>query len=368
MEHIQCVVVGAGVVGLALARALSRAGREVLILEAGEGIGGGVSSRNSEVIHAGLYYRPGSLMARFCASGRRALYGFCASHGVAHKRLGKLIVITNEAQYPALLALQQNAGANGVDDLRMLNQQEIRDLEPTLNCPAALLSPSTGILSAHDYMLALLGDAEQHGAILALSSPCTGGDVRGAHPCISVGEDQPLRIRCEQLFNCAALGAQQLALGLEGLDHASVPRLYYAKGNYFSLTGRSPFQHLIYPLPGDAWLGVHSTADLSGRCKFGPDLHWVDELDYAVDETQAANFYQAIRRWWPGLADGTLQPDYAGIRPKLYAEGQPGVDFQIQGPGDHGIRGLYNLFGIESPGLTSSLAIADFVVQLSTGH
>ena len=365
MEHIQCVVIGAGAVGLAVARAQARAGREVLVLESAPAIGTGVSSRNSEVIHAGLYYARNSLKARFCPAGRNALYQFCREHGVSHKQTGKLVIISDEEQRPTLVTLHETAQRNGVDDAVLLNRNEIRKLEPALDCPGAILSPSTGIVSAHEYMLALLGDAERHGAMVALNSLCTGGDVSGPRPWVAVGHDEPLRIQCDVLINCAALGAQDVALGLAGLDPASVPQLYYGKGNYFSLKGRSPFTRLIYPMPSGGWLGVHSSSDLSGRCKFGPDLHWVDEPDYFVDESQASSFYKAIRRWWPELPDHALQADYAGIRPKLYAHGQPSVDFQILGPRDHGVKGLINLFGIESPGLTSSLAIADYVLQLS---
>ncbi len=365
MEHIQCVVIGAGVVGLAIARAQARAGREVLVLESESAIGTGVSSRNSEVIHAGLYYARDSLKARFCPAGRKALYQFCIEHGVSHRQVGKLVIISDEDQRPALVTLHKTALRNGVDDAVILNRKEIYKLEPALDCPGALLSPSTGIISAHEYMLALLGDAEGSGAMLALNSPCTGGDVSGPRPWVNVGHTEPLRIQCDVLINCAALGAQDVALGLAGLDPASVPQLYYGKGNYFSLKGRSPFARLIYPMPSGAWLGVHSSTDLTGRCKFGPDLHWVDEPSYDADESQAGSFYKAIRRWWPELPDNALQADYAGIRPKLYAQGQAGVDFQILGPRDHGVKGLINLFGIESPGLTSSLAIAEYVQQLS---
>jgi len=364
VEHIQCIVIGAGVIGLAVARSMARSGKEVLVLEAAQAVGTGVSSRNSEVMHAGLYYRPGSLKAQFCTPGQSALYTFCERHGVAHKRLGKLVVITRQTQQPALLALRETARANGVADLQLLSRGAIRELEPELDCPAALLSPATGIISAHEYMLALQGDAEDHRATIALQSPCTGGDVTSGQLEINVGENNPLRLRCDTLINCAALGAQTVAHNLSGLNSATIPELYYAKGNYFSLKGPSPFQRLIYPLPVSAWLGVHSTADLSGRCKFGPDLHWVDSLDYTPDETQMDAFYSAIRRWWPGLPADSLQTDYAGIRPKLYPQGQPAVDFQIHTVKTHGIPGLINLFGIESPGLTSSLAIADHVQHL----
>jgi len=367
LEHVQSIVIGAGAVGLAIARRLAMAGQEVLVLEAESAIGTGVSSRNSCVIHAGIYYPRDSVRARVCVAGKQALYDFCASHGVSHQRTGKLIVATHDSQVPALHAIRDKAAANGVPDLVPLDREQARALEPEVECVAAMLSPSTGIIDVHEYMLALHGDAEAHGAMLALATPVTGGDVRGPRPVVEAGEGDTFQVSCDVLVNCAALGAQGVARSLRGLHPDTIPRLHYAKGNYYSLMGRTPFSRLIYPMPDGAWLGVHSTLDLAGRCRFGPDLQWVDELDYNVDGHALDGFYDSIRRWWPGLADGALQPDYTGIRPKIYGPGEPVADFLIQGPDTHGVAGLINLYGIESPGLTSSLAIAEEVLTLATG-
>ncbi|MFT5446281.1 MAG: L-2-hydroxyglutarate oxidase LhgO [Gammaproteobacteria bacterium] len=364
LEHVQCIVAGAGVVGLAIARELAMAGREVLILEAENAIGTGVSSRNSCVIHAGIYYPANSVRANVCVPGKHALYEFCESHGVSHQRIGKIIVATEESQIPALHAIAGKAAANGVHDLVPLDQSQARELEPNVDCVAAMLSPSTGIVDVHEYMLALLGDAESHGAMLALATPVTGGDVRQGRITITAGEDADFEVSCDTFVNCAALGAQALARGLAGLDADTIPTLHYAKGNYYSLMGRTPFSRLIYPMPQGAWLGVHATLDLAGRCRFGPDLHWVDDLNYDVDAHAMDDFYASIRRWWPDLADGQLQPDYSGIRPKIYGPGEEAADFLLQGPATHGIAGLVNLYGIESPGITSSLAIAEQVRAL----
>ncbi len=363
MDRVECIVVGAGVVGLAVARALARRGREVIVLEAEDVIGSGVSSRNSCVIHAGLYYPADSVKARVCVAGKHALYGFCEDHGVAHARTGKLVVATEEGQLPALGALRGKARANGVDDLQYLDPLEARDLEPAVRCLGAMLSPSTGIIDVHEYMLALQGDAEAHGAMLALASPCLGGEVADDGFHLEVGGAEPFRIGCDVLVNSAALGAQALAGALRGLAPDTVPPLHYAKGNYFSLTGRSPFSRLVYPMPSDTWLGIHSSLDLGGRCRFGPDLEWIDQLDYDVDAARAEGFYESIRRWWPDLADGALNTDYSGIRPKLTPQGVESQDFLIQTPVEHGVPGLVNLYGIESPGLTSSLAIAEEVAD-----
>jgi len=364
LEHVQSIVVGAGVVGLAVARSLAMAGHEVLVLEAESAIGTGVSSRNSCVIHAGIYYPRDSVKARVCVAGKHALYDFCASHGVSYRRTGKLIVATEASQIPALDALRARAADNGVPDLVRLSRDEARELEPEVECVAALYSPSTGIVDAHELMLALLGDAEAHGAMLALATPVIGGEVGGGRIVVQAGEGEDFRVGCELLVNSAALGAQALASSLHGLDPATIPPLHYAKGNYYSLTGRTPFSHLVYPMPDGAWLGTHATLDLAGRCRFGPDLHWVDRLDYDVDDQALDGFYSSIRRWWPGLPDGALAPDYTGIRPKIYGRGEPAADFLIQGPAQHAVPGLVNLYGIESPGLTSALAIAEEVRAL----
>jgi L-2-hydroxyglutarate oxidase LhgO len=365
VEHVESIVVGAGAVGLAVARRLAMDGREVLVLEAETAIGTGVSSRNSCVIHAGIYYPGNSVKARVCVAGKHALYRFCASHGVSHQRIGKLIVATDAAQLPALDALRERAAANGVADLQRLDAGQARALEPEVRCAGALLSPSTGIVDVHEYMLATLGDAEAHGAVLALATPVVGGAVRGGRIAVETAGADPMTLSCDLLVNSAGLGAQQVAASLQGLAAQSVPPLHLAKGNYFALTGRSPFSRLIYPMPDGAWLGVHATLDLGGRCRFGPDLHWVDTLDYDVDDHALPAFYDSVRRWWPDLREGALYPDYSGIRPKIYGPGEPAADFRVQGPADHGVPGLVNLFGIESPGLTSSLAIAEEVLALA---
>ena len=364
MDRVECIVIGAGVVGLAVARALAMRGREVIVLERHDVIGSEVSSRNSGVIHAGLYYPNGSVKAHACVAGKHALYEFCASHGVAHARTGKLVVATEDSQLDAMDALMERARRNGVEDLVRLGPQEARELEPEVRCAGAFLSPSTGIIDAHEYMLALEGDAEANGAMVALGSPCLGGAVRDDGIRIDAGGDEPMSLVGEVVVNAAALGAHEIARSIEGLDPSLVPTLHYAKGNYFYLTGRSPFRHLVYPMPSDAWLGVHVGLDLGNRCRFGPDLHWVDSLDYDVDATRIESFYASIRRYYPALRDGALLPDYTGIRPKIYGPGESAPDFMIQGPQTHGIDGLVNLFGIESPGLTSSLAIAQEVAAL----
>lgn len=364
MERVECIVVGAGAVGLAVARALASKGAEVVVLESENHIGTGVSSRNSGVIHAGIYYETDSLKARVCVQGKHALYRFCEQHGVSHARIGKLIVATDPSQIPALRQLEERARANGVGDLEYLTPVQVGELEPVVRCAGALLSPSTGIVDAHELMLALQGDAEQHGVIFALGTPFVGANVGGDGLRVSTGGAEPMTLDCSVLVNCAGLGAQSVARAIEGLAAETIPALYPAKGNYFQLTSSCPFRHLIYPMPDAAWLGVHVGLDLAGRCKFGPDLHWVEELDYDVDESQAQAFYASIRRYWPELPEGALEPDYAGIRPKIYARGQAARDFYIQCSNEHGVPGLINLYGIESPGLTSALAIGEYVAEL----
>jgi len=363
-EAVDSVVVGAGVIGLAIAGQLARAGREVILLEAAETFGTGISSRNSEVIHAGLYYKAGSLKARLCVDGKARLYKFCRSHGVAHRRIGKLIVAARDAEIAELEAIKRKAEVNGVADLEWLDPAGARKLEPAITCVAALLSPSTGIVDAHGLMLALQGEAEAAGASVVFRAPVQGGAIEDNSILLDVGGVQPMTLRCKRLVNAAGLGAQPLARALRGLDPKTVPPLYYSKGNYFGLTGKTPFTHLVYPAPNDTWLGVHLTLDLGGRARFGPDVEWVDRLDYAVDPARADSFYEAIRRYWPALPDGALQPAYSGIRPKLTPAGVTALDWMIQGPAAHGVPGLVNLYGIESPGLTSSLAIAEEVVRL----
>ncbi len=366
VEAVECVVVGAGVVGLALARALARRGREVLVLEAAAGIGSATSSRNSEVIHAGIYYPRDSLKARLCVAGRQALYHFCRDRGVPHKRLGKLIVAGHEDEFQGLERLRQSALGNGVDDLVFLPADEARALEPELACAGALLSPSTGIIDAHALMLALQAAAEAGGAVIALKSPLRGGQAGGQGFCLRVGlaDGSDYALDCRLLVNSAGLQAQEVAAGLAGLPATSIPRRHLNRGCYFALRGASPFRHLIYPLPGSASLGVHLTIDLAGQARFGPDQEWIDSIDYEVDPARAEGFYAAIRGYYPALAEGALSPAYAGIRPKLQAPGEAVADFIIQGPAEHGLAGLVNLYGIESPGLTAALAIADHAAEL----
>jgi len=361
VERVQCIVVGAGVVGLAVARAMAAAGREVVVLESEYHIGTGVSSRNSGVIHAGIYYEADSLKARVCVQGKHALYRFCEEHGVSHARTGKLVVATDAAQLPALRKLQERARRNGVGDLEFLTPAEVGELEPVVRCAGALLSPSTGIIDAHEYMLALQGDAEDSGAVFALGTGFVRASVRGDGMRVHTGGIDPMTLDCDLLVNCAGLGAQTVATAIDGLAADSIPPLHPAKGNYFQLTIPCPFRRLIYPMPEAAALGVHVGLDLAGRCKFGPDIHWVDALDYDVDHSRAEAFYAAIRRYWPELPDASLEPDYTGIRPKIYAKGEPPRDFCVQCADEHGIAGLINLYGIESPGLTSAIAIGEYV-------
>lgn len=365
MDRVDCIVVGAGVVGLAVARKLALAGREVIVLESAEDIGTGTSSRNSEVIHAGIYYAAGSLMAKMCVSGKMALYDYCADHGVPHRRCGKLIVATTDAESEKLAAIKQRAEANGVLDLQPLNGAEARAMEPALNCVAALLSPSTGIIDSHAYMLALRGDAESAGAAFAFHAPLLHANTTSDGIVVEVGGAAPMTLACSLLVNAAGLNAPAIARAIDGMPADRVPTAYYAKGNYFSCSARSPFSHLIYPVPEPGGLGVHLTLDMAGQARFGPDVEWIDDIDYAVNPVRAERFYPAIRRYWPTLPDGALLPSYSGIRPKIVPPAIAVQDFLIQGPRDHGVAGLINLFGIESPGLTSSLAIADHVAALA---
>jgi len=364
VEQVDAVVIGAGVVGLAVGRALALAGREVMVLESENAIGTGTSSRNSEVIHAGIYYPAGSLKARLCVQGKEMLYAYCAERGVAHRRLGKLIVATSPEQVQDLDGIVAKAAANGVHDLQKLTKAQAQALEPALSCEAALLSPSTGVIDSHGLMLSLQGDMENAGGLLALVSPVARigvGQGTGTHP-IRVTTQDGTELACRVLVNAAGLHAVDLARRTEGLDHTRLPKAWYAKGNYFTLAGKAPFSRLIYPVPEKAGLGVHLTLDLGGQAKFGPDVQWVDEpTDLQVDPRRGDAFYAEVRKYWPDLADGALQAGYAGMRPKISGPHEVSADFMIQGPADHGVPGLVNLLGIESPGLTSSLAIADEV-------
>ncbi len=363
-ETADCVVIGAGVVGLAVARTLALKGRDVVVLEATEAIGTVTSSRNSEVIHAGIYYPAGSLKARLCVAGKLFLYDFLAKRGIDHRRCGKLIVATSPAEIPALEKLLAQGRANGVEDLELIDGDAARRLEPALRCVAAVVSPSTGIVDSHGLMLALQGDAEDRGAMIALHAPVDGGAVRPQGIELNIGGASTMSLLARVVVNAAGLGAQAVARRIEGVPPASIPPLYFAKGNYFSLTGRAPFSRLIYPMPEKGGLGVHITVDLAGQGRFGPDVEWVDRINYDVDAGRSASFLSEIRKYWPGLPGGALQPAYAGIRPKLVPAGAPAADFVIQGPDAHGVPGLVNLYGIESPGLTASPAIADAVAAL----
>jgi L-2-hydroxyglutarate oxidase LhgO len=362
VDRVDAVVIGAGLVGLACARALALAGREVVILEAEDAIGTHTSSRNSEVIHAGIYYPRGSLKARSCVEGRRRLYEYCAERGVPHRRCGKLIVATDVAQLEELEGIRQKAHANGVTDVAPVSAAEVRAMEPALSCVAALHSPSTGIVDSHALMLAYLGDAERAGAMLALKSPLQKGFLRAQGIELHAAGAEP--ILAARVVNSAGLRAPSLARRIEGYPAEHAPPELYAKGNYYTLARRPPFSRLVYPVPEPGGLGVHVTLDLGGRARFGPDVEWVDKIDYTVDPRRAERFYAAIRRYWPGLPDGALEPGYAGIRPKIAGKGAPAADFVVQGPRDHGVPGLVHLFGIESPGLTASLALADHVAAL----
>ncbi|NBS48572.1 MAG: NAD(P)/FAD-dependent oxidoreductase [Betaproteobacteria bacterium] len=373
MDKVDCLVIGAGVVGLAVARALARAGREVVIVEAAQAIGTGTSSRNSEVIHAGIYYPQGSRKAALCVAGNRALYAYCAERGVAHRRCGKLIVATADAQVAELQAIEARAIANGVTDLRWLSAAEAQAMEPAVRCVRALFSPSTGIVDSHGLMLALLGEAEQHGAMLALDSPVLSGRVTpegiivrtGTRSDTDRGMDGGMELLAHHVINSAGLQAQTVAASIEGFPAAQVPPCFYAKGNYYSLAGRSPFSHLVYPVPEPGGLGVHVTLDLAGQARFGPDVEWVNEIDYRVDPARAQRFYAAVRAYWPELPDDALLPAYSGIRPKLGPAGSPesSADFRIEDAATHGVPGLIHLFGIESPGLTSALVIGETVAR-----
>ncbi len=362
--EIQTVVIGAGIVGLACARALSMAGHEVIVLEAADAIGTETSSRNSEVIHAGIYYPAGSNKARLCVAGKLALYDYCESHGVPFRNCGKLIVATEDGQVDDLGAIVGKANANGVHDLVQISAADAQKLEPAVRCVAAVHSPSTGIVDSHSLMLAYQGDAEDHGAMIAFNAPVERAEVTGDGILLMVGGETPMRLKAGNVVNSAGLSAPDLARRFDGLDPTTVPKSYYCKGSYFTVTGKNPFTRLIYPMPQQAGLGVHVTLDMGGQLRFGPDTEWVDGLDYEVDLTRADSFYEAVRTYWPDLPDRALEPGYSGIRPKISAPGEPSADFLIHGPEETKAPGLVNLFGIESPGLTASLAIGAEVREL----
>ncbi|HWP20988.1 MAG TPA: NAD(P)/FAD-dependent oxidoreductase [Burkholderiaceae bacterium] len=372
MERVEAIVVGAGVVGLAVARSLALRGLETVVLEGEPLIGSGTSSRNSEVIHAGIYYPEGSWKARLCVEGKQRLYVYCAERGIDHRRCGKLIVATSQVQLPALRRLMEQGRANGVLDLEWLEASQARAWEPALACVAAVWSPSTGIVDSHGLMLALQGDVEAAGGAVALASPVLGLACGRDGFVVQVGGDAPMELGARVLVNAAGLAACDLAAGMTGWPRQLAPRPRYAKGNYYSLARKAPFSRLIYPIPEAAGLGVHLTLDLAGQARFGPDVEWVEpdaqgRLDYRVDPGRANRFYDEIRRYWPELPADSLQPAYSGIRPKIHGPGEPTADFMILGPDDHGVPGLVQLFGIESPGLTASLALGDLAARLALG-
>jgi len=365
-ERLDCVVVGAGVVGLAVARALALAGREVTVLERATSFGTETSSRNSEVIHAGIYYPPGSLKARHCVAGKHKLYDYCAGRGIGHRRIGKIIVATSDDQIARLEEDKARATANGVGDLEWLSAAEVHALEPAVIAVRGLISPSTGIIDSHTYMLTLLGDLENAGGHAVFRSTVEGGRLTDSGIELDIaGEDGSLTVGCDLLVNSAGLGAQALAGALEGFPPAHIPARHIAIGHYFTLSGAQPFKRLVYPVPEVGGLGVHVTLDLAGQAKFGPDVKWIDEVDYSFDEGRKPRFVEAIRRYYPDLDPDRLQPGYTGIRPKIAGPNDGFGDFIIEGPADHGVPGVINLFGIESPGLTSSLSIAEHVAELA---
>jgi L-2-hydroxyglutarate oxidase LhgO len=363
METADCVVVGAGVVGLAVARTLAVAGREVLVLEAESRIGEHTSSRNSEVIHAGLHYKTGSLRQRLFPRAAHLLYAYCADHGVPHRRIGKLVVARNAEEAQRLRQHMAHAIEAGVSDLEWLEPDQAQKLEPNLACRAAYLSPWSGIVDSHALMLAYRAELEGNGGVVALRSPVTGGAITSQGIEVSVGGTEPTTLRCKTLVNCAGHGAPPLARAIANFPASTVPPGYFRRGVYFSVTGR-PFERLIYPIHGPGGMDIHAVVDLAGNVRFGPDAEWVDRIDYSVDPARADAFYRSVRAFWPGLPDGALLPAYAGIRPKITGPDQPAADFVVQGPADHGIANLVNLFGIESPGLTASLAIGEYVAGL----
>lgn len=367
MERVDCVVIGAGVVGLAVAREMALQGRETILLERENAFGTISSARNSEVIHAGIYYPKGSLKAKLCVEGNRMLYEYCRTHQVATQAYGKLIVASDDSQLDDLQAILYKAQNNQVPDIRIISGEEAKALEPQLHCSAAILSASTGIVDSHGYMLSLLGGFEDAGGMVAYQSPLISAKALGANAengfALEIGGADGMQIQTKLLINCAGLSAPSIAQKIEGLSSTQVPKAYFAKGNYFSLSGKSPFSHLIYPIPEPGGLGVHLTLDMGGQAKFGPDVEWLDiesenQIDYTVNPKRSEGFYEAVRRYWPGLKDGSLQPDYSGVRAKIVPPNAPAGDFCFNGPAEHGLQGLFNLYGFESPGLTSSLAIA----------
>ncbi len=363
-ERVETVVIGAGVVGLAVARSLALTGREVLVLEREDLFGSITSARNSEVIHAGIYYAKDSLKARMCVAGRRMLYDFCIANGITAWNCGKLIVACTPEEVAQFQGIARRAWDNGVEDLREISAANARAMEPALRCDGALLSPSTGVVDSHNFMMALLGEAEAHDAMLVLNTVVDSIDAAEDGFVIRTGGDEPMALLAREVVNAAGLDAAALAKTVAALPEDARPDAYFAKGNYFALTGKAPFSRLIYPAPVAGGLGVHITLDLQGRGRFGPDVEWIDQVDYSVDPARSDSFYGAIRRYWPDLPDDSLRPDYCGIRPKLSRGGKHADDFRIDGAEIHRLPGYVGLYGIESPGLTSSMAIADYVRDL----
>jgi L-2-hydroxyglutarate oxidase LhgO len=364
VSDLDCIVIGAGVIGLAVARALARDGRSIAILETERQFGMHTSSRNSEVIHAGIHYTPSSLKARLCVTGRDLLYRYCGRRGIEHRRCGKFTVASTAAQVEALQGIEANARANGVLDLQLLDADHARRMEPALQCLAALSSPSTGIIDSHAYMQSLLADAEGCGADISYGTTVTKLRPAAAGTAVFIEAYDAPAVTARWVINSAGLQAHRLAAAMDGFPSQHIPRIHYGKGSYFTLSGRAPFRRLIYPVGERGWLGIHMTIDLAGAARFGPDMQWIPEVDYSVDVNRAAVFYESIRRYWPQIQDGQLQPAYAGVRPRLSGPGEPAEDFLISGPEQHGVPGIINLFGMESPGLTASLAIGDFVAAM----
>lgn len=364
MEKVDCVVIGAGVIGLAVARRLAMAGREVLVLEQADAIGTETSARNSEVIHAGIYYPTDSFKARLCVAGKQFLYSYCREKGVSFDNCGKLIVATSPEQNENLPKIRQKAAENGVTDLEQWPAERAIELEPNLYCTGALWSPSTGVIDSHGLMIAYQGDAEDHGAFIVLNTPVLAMRSEADGIVLETGGESPMELQADLVVNSAGLHAPDVALAVSGIDRSTVPPARYCKGNYYTLAGKSPFNRLIYPMPHKDGLGVHVTIDLGHQCRFGPDIEWVESIDYDVEPSRSEVFYDAVRRYWPAIEDGSLKPDYSGIRPKISEPHEPAADFTFHGPETHGVPGLINLLGMESPGLTASAAIAQQVARM----
>ncbi len=364
-QSIDYLVIGAGVVGLAVTKNLAEAGKEVLVIEAEDAIGTQTSSRNSEVIHAGIYYPENSLKARLCVHGKKLLYEYCKNRQVSHSKIGKIIVATNAEESAVLKKFLNQGVSNGVNDLRFLEDYEVRKMEPALHFESAIFSPSTGIIDSHNLMISFQGDAENKGAMFAFRSPFVAGEIMKEGILIKVGGEDPISILCANVINCAGLKSPNVAMNIRGFPAEFIPKPYYGKAHYYTLSGKNPFNHLIYPVnTSSTSLGVHVTLDLAGQARFGPDITWIPDIDYDFDSSRESMFYEAIRKYFPQLKDGDLQPGYTGIRPKISGPNKPAADFCIQDVKSHGVRGLINLFGIESPGLTASLAIGEYVKNL----